>query len=88
MGYTKAGSVPSLVGGVVAGGALVGAGAIITKGDDFTGHALGAATGWAISAGMGKRFIASGMKGMPAGAATAVGLLAAVYNSKKASDWM
>ena len=86
-GYYKAGSIPSLLGGLLGGAAFVGAGYIIQKGDDFNGHALGAAAGWGLTLGMGSRGLRSG-KFMPAGAAATIGLVAALYNSKKASDWM
>ena len=85
-GFAVSGSMPSLIGGAVAGGAFIGAGAIISNGQDFEGHALGAGSGWALAAGMGQRAFSTG-KFMPAGAAAAIGLIAALYNSKKAKDW-
>ena len=85
-GYAKAGSIPSLIAGVCIGSTLIGAGYTVQKGEDFQGHALGAVAGWATTAGMGQRFMSSG-KFMPAGLVATVGLLTAVYNTKKAKDW-
>ena len=85
-GYAKAGSVPSLIAGVCIGSTLIGAGYTVSQGKDFEGHAMGAASGWILTAAMGQRFLSSG-KFMPAGLAAGVGLLTALYNSKKAKDW-
>ena len=85
-GYARAASVPSLIGGVVVGATLMGSGYTVSKGNDLEGHALAAVTGWTVTAGMAQRLMATG-KFMPAGAAATVGLLTALYNSKKASDW-
>ena len=43
-GYAKAGSMPSLIGGLVGGGALIGAGALVsTRKFDLEGHVIGMA---------------------------------------------
>ena len=45
-GYAKAGSMPSLIGGLVGGGALIGAGALVsTRKFDLEGHVIGMAAG-------------------------------------------
>jgi uncharacterized membrane protein (UPF0136 family) len=85
-GYAKAGSVPSLIAGVCVGSTLIGAGYMIGKGNDFEGHAVGAAASWAVTAGMGQRFARTG-KLMPTGVVATIGLVTALYNSKKAKDW-
>ena len=85
-GFARAGSVMSLVGGGACGGLLIGAGYIISTGEDFTGHALGLAGSTVLSASMGARFMNTG-KFMPAGVAAALGVVVAVYNAKKAADY-
>ena len=85
-GYARAGSVASLLGGGLAGGLFIVAGVIIAGGEDLKGHLLGCASGTGLAGGMGQRFMKSG-KFMPAGATAAMGLVAALYNGKKASDW-
>lgn len=86
-GYMKSGSKPSLLFGLLAGAAFVGAGQQIQQGNDFNGHALGAAAGWGLGGGMGLRAVSSG-KIMPAGVVATIGLVATLYNTKKANDWM
>ena len=85
-GYARSASVASLAGGLGAGLPLLGAGYIISSGSDFEGHALGCASGSVLTVGMGARFLKSG-KFMPAGLVASIGLLTALYNGKKASDW-
>jgi uncharacterized membrane protein (UPF0136 family) len=85
-GYLRAASMASLLGGIGAGLPLIGAGYLISGGSDFEGHALGCASGSALAGGMGMRFLKSG-RFMPAGLVASIGLLAAVYNGKKAMDW-
>ena len=86
VGYARAASLMSLVGGCTFGGALIASGIIIQKGHDFEGHAFGAASSAVAAAAMGSRFAKTG-KFMPAGAVAALTAVAAAYNSKKASDW-
>lgn len=86
VGYMRAASMASLMGGFGAGFPLFGAGYLISSGSDFEGHALGCAAGSALTGGMGMRFIKSG-KFMPAGLVASIGLVTALYNGKKAVDW-
>lgn len=85
-GYVRAGSTASLAGGGFVGLGFLIAGGLIQSGEDFKGHTAGAAAGGTLLAAMGPRF-AKTHKIMPAGAAAAVGLVAMLYNLKKAQDW-
>lgn len=85
-GYLRAASTASLLGGFGGGLPLLISGYMISSGDDFNGHALGCATGGALTGAMGTRFLKSG-KFMPAGLVATVGLMTALYNGKKAIDW-
>lgn len=84
--YVRAKSVPSLVAGVTSGGLMIGSAQMIKGGDNFKGHALGAATSAAIAFPMGMRAVKSG-KLFPAGAVALLGLIGLGYNGKQAVDW-
>lgn len=86
MGYMRAASIASLLGGSAAGAAFLISGYTIEQGNDFIGHATGAAAGGVLSAGMGSRYLKTG-KFMPTGLVAAVGIISTLYNAKKASDW-
>ena len=85
-GFARAGSTASLAGGGTVGLGFLFAGYLIQTGDDLAGHVCGCAAGGTLTAAMGSRFVKTG-KMMPAGAAAGVGLVALLYNMKKARDW-
>ena len=87
MGFMRAGSMASLAAGSALGGALVAAGVLCTKGRDLQGHSLALAASTCVLAAMGPRYMRS-RKFMPAGAAATLGVLTALYNGKKVSDWV
>ena len=86
VGYARAGSFGSLMGGGACGAGLIAAGVLIQRGQDFEGHALGLGWGTVLAGSMGSRFFRTG-KFMPAGLAAGIGLVAALYNGTKANDW-
>ena len=86
-GYAKAGSMPSLIGGLVGGGALIGAGALVsTRKFDLEGHVIGMAAGSVLGGGMLPRFMSTG-KFMPAGLVAAVGIAMACA-SFQSHSWL
>mmetsp|Transcript_110446 Transcript_110446/g.293396 ORF Transcript_110446/g.293396 Transcript_110446/m.293396 type:complete len:120 (-) Transcript_110446:142-501(-) len=83
--YFKAGSLPSLVGGVGCGALMVGSGLMVEK-DPQSAFLLGSATGGLLTAGMLPRFMKT-KKVMPAGMVTLLGLGALGYNAMQLSRW-
>lgn len=74
--YSRKGSVPSLIGGVGCGAALLSTNALAPR----RGFKLGALVSFLLTAGMLPRVVKSG-KFMPAGLVSALGALSLVYNT-------
>lgn len=87
MGYFKKGSTMSLVAGLSFGSLLIGSGILITKGENYKGHALASGVTGLMTIAMGQRFLSSG-KFMPAGMVTTLGAIGLAYNVQKALEWM
>jgi uncharacterized membrane protein (UPF0136 family) len=85
-GYARKGSKASLGAGVVCGGLLIGSGLLITKGNEYEGHALATLTSGAMTVAMGKRFVTTG-KFMPAGLVAVLGAASLAYNLNKTLEW-
>lgn len=86
MGYVKAKSVPSLIGGLTFAGAYAATGYIIQTRDAFTGHSVGCAASVVLMTMMGMRLMRT-KKMMPAGMLTAAGALGTAYHGYKAKQW-
>ena len=86
MGFAKKRSVPSLVAGLAFGAGFAAAGAMISKGQEFEGHATAATLGTVLAGAMGARALRTG-KMFPAGAVAAIGAASLAYHGKKAIDW-
>ena len=87
MGYFKKGSTMSLVAGLSFGSLLIGSGILITKGENYKGHALASGITGIMTIAMGQRFLSSG-KFMPAGMVTTLGAIGLAYNIQKTLEWM
>ena len=87
MGYFKKGSTMSLVAGLSFGSLLIGSGILITKGENYKGHALASGVTGLMTIAMGQRFLSSG-KFMPAGMVTTLGAIGLAYNIQKTLEWM
>eukprot|EP00930_Biecheleria_cincta_P098217 TRINITY_DN89897_c0_g1_i1.p1 TRINITY_DN89897_c0_g1~~TRINITY_DN89897_c0_g1_i1.p1 ORF type:complete len:121 (+),score=18.21 TRINITY_DN89897_c0_g1_i1:153-515(+) len=85
MGYYKAGSTASLIGGVGSGALMVGSGLLVER-DPQSAFLLGSGTSGLLTAGMLPRFLKT-KKMMPTGAVTLLGTLALAYNGKKLAEW-
>lgn len=84
-GYVRAKSMPSLIGGLSTGSAMLGSGYLIQSGQDLEGHGLGFATSSLLFCAMGARF-AQTKKALPAALAF-VAIASAAYHGKKFNDW-
>lgn len=85
VGYVRAGSVMSAVGGGGVGAALIASGYVIDQGHELEGHTAAAATNTLLTMGMAPRFL-KGFKPVP-GLVVLVGALGTAYHTKKALDW-
>mmetsp|Transcript_73193 Transcript_73193/g.174434 ORF Transcript_73193/g.174434 Transcript_73193/m.174434 type:complete len:122 (+) Transcript_73193:87-452(+) len=85
VGYLKAGSIPSLVGGLGCGSLMVASGVLVEK-DCQKAFLLGSVTSGVLTAAMLPRFIRT-KKMMPTGAVTFLGLIGLAYNGMKLSQW-
>ena len=86
MGFFRRGSTMSLVAGLGFGGIMIGSGVLISKGECYDGHRVGAAASGVLTAAMGQRFLASG-KFMPSGLVATIGAVGLAYNVQKAIEW-
>lgn len=86
MGYLKAKSVPSLVGGLTFGAAFGMTAYVIQTHDAFVGHSLGATASAVMMGMMGMRYLKT-KKVMPAGVLAGSGLLGLAYHAHKARQW-
>jgi len=85
VGYFKAGSIPSLVGGLGCGALMVSSGVIVEH-DPQAAFILGTGTSGVLTAGMLPRFLKT-KKMMPTGAVAALGSLALAYNGFQLTRW-
>ncbi|GAX75616.1 hypothetical protein CEUSTIGMA_g3060.t1 [Chlamydomonas eustigma] len=85
-GYTKAKSVPSLLGGLGFSAAYALTAYYINSVDAAIGHQIGCFTSAALFATMGMRLAKSG-KVMPAGLLTGVGAIGTFYHYQKLQEW-
>eukprot|EP00457_Paulinella_chromatophora_P023901 gb/GEZN01027555.1/.p2 GENE.gb/GEZN01027555.1/~~gb/GEZN01027555.1/.p2 ORF type:complete len:126 (-),score=15.23 gb/GEZN01027555.1/:67-444(-) len=86
IGYVKAKSLPSLLGGLTIGAAYAVSGYLIQSGESQQGHLVGSAASAAVIGIFGKSAIKSGQLGRPAlFAGLGAGSLA--YHGAKAYEW-
>lgn len=81
----QAKSKPSLFAGVGLGALMILSGVIISKGEDFKGHALALATSSLVVGGTLPRAIKT-QKVVPAAVAT-LGIVSGVYQAMKVNEW-
>ncbi|KAJ8608505.1 hypothetical protein CTAYLR_005712 [Chrysophaeum taylorii] len=86
MGWVRAKSMPSLLGGVGTASLMTGSGLLIQGGNDLEGHALGAATSTALAGVMSYRLMLS-RKMFPAGIIAVIAAASMAYHGKKVNDW-